>query len=261
VAYLMKNSIVIDRIRFTSGKQARAVQAPQHADPKAILDALGLGSPRALIVISGGAGRMSEDEIVRLRPLFVDGLARLAAQERIAVLDGGTNAGVMALTGEGAARHGLTAPLIGVCPVAKVFWPGHPNPLAEAELEPHHSHFVLTGGAEFGSESQTIYALAEALSQQVPSLALIVNGGPITYREALMNVEQGRPLVVFKGSGRAADGIAEAWEKRQSDDPRAAEIVRCGKIVVFDVVDGPERLVTLIQETFRRSRFNQGEDH
>ncbi len=196
---------------------------------------------------------MSEDEINHIRPLFVDGLARLAAREHIAILDGGTNSGVMALTGEGVARYGLTVPLIGVCPVAKVSWPGNPNPYAEAELEPNHSHFVLTGGQEFGAESQTIYAMAEALSKQMPSVALVVNGGQITYDEALRNVEQGRELIVFKGSGRAADAIATAWEKSQTDNPCVAEIVRRGQIVLFDVAEGPEELATLIRQRLWRN--------
>ena len=55
----------------------------------------------ALVVIAGGAGGMSDEEINRVRPLFVDGLARLAAQECVAILDSGTNSGVMAFTGEG----------------------------------------------------------------------------------------------------------------------------------------------------------------
>ena len=191
---------------------------------------------------------MSDEEIRRVRPLLVDGVARLAAQRRIAILDGGTASGVMSLIGQGAARYDLSAPLIGVCPAAKVTWPGNPNPRAEAELEPHHSHFVLTPGEEFGAESAYLYTLAGTLGQQVPSLALIINGGSITYKETLLNVEQGREIVVFKGSGRAADAIATAWERGHSDDPLVAEIIQCGKISLFDVTEGPENLIALLQQ-------------
>jgi hypothetical protein len=240
--------LLVDTLRFPGGRQARAVRIFDHAEAAAILSALSLGSPQALVVISGGAGGMSQDEIRRVRPLFVDGLVRLAAQEHIAIFDGGTQAGVMALTGEGAARYGLTAPLIGVCPAAKVTWPSNPNPKAEVELEPNHSHFVLTEGEEFGSESETIYLMVETLGRQIPSLALIVNGGPIVYKEALTNVAQGREMIVFKGSGRAADVIAKAWEKRRNNNPWVAEVVQRGKVVLFDVAEGPERLATLIRQ-------------
>jgi len=248
----MAGGTVDEIIRFVNGRTAHVVRASHDTDVHEILSALSLGSPKALVVISGGAGGMSEDEINCVRPLFVDGLARLAAQERIAILDGGTSAGVMVLTGEGAARYGLTAPLIGVCPAAKVSWPGHPNPEAEAELEPHHSHFVFLEGPEFGTESGTIYAMADALGAQMPSVALVVNGGPIVYDEVLRNAKQGRELIVLKGSGRAADVIAAAWETSQFDDPRIAETVRRGKIVLFDVAEGPERLSCLIRQRLWR---------
>jgi len=253
----MTDKIVVETIAFPNGRIARAVHAPEHVDVTAILSALDLGSPRALVVITSGAGGMNEDEINRVRPLFVDGLARLAAEEHIAILDGGTDAGVMALTGEGAARHRLTAPLIGVCPATRVAWPGNPNPNAEAQLEPNHSHFVLTDGQEFGTESETIYAIAEALSQQMPSVALVVNGGPIVYDETLKNARQGRVVIVFKGSGRAADVIAAAWEGAQADDPRVAEIMERGKIVLFDVAKGPEKLVSLIRQILCGGKLNE----
>lgn len=253
----MIDSIVVETIAFSNGHIASAVHAPENANATAILSALDLGSPRALVVITGGAGEMSEDEINRVRPLLVSGLARLTGEEHIAILDGGTNAGVMALIGEGVAAHRLTASLIGVCPAATVSWPGNPNPNAETQLEPNHSHFVLTGGEEFGTESETIYAIAEALSKQMPSVALVVNGGPIVYDETLKNAEQGRVTIVFKGSGRAADVIAAAWEGAQTDDPRVAEIVERGQIVLLDVAEGPEKLVSLIRQILCGGKLNE----
>jgi hypothetical protein len=246
------NSIVVQTLDFPDGRSARLVRVSDGCDAATILSALAFDLPRALVVITGGAGGMAEDEGNRIRPLFVDGLARLAVQERIAIIDGGTNAGVMVFTGEGAARYGLTAPLIGVCPTTNVSWPGNPNPRAEAELEPNHSHFVLTAGGEFGTESGTIYAIAETLGEQVPSVALVVNGGPIVYDEVLRNVTQGRELIVCKGSGRVADAIASVLEKSPTDDPRVAEIVQQGKIVLFDVAEGPDRLAKMIQQRLWR---------
>ncbi|MGC8947325.1 MAG: hypothetical protein ACP5N6_14345 [Anaerolineae bacterium] len=251
--------IPVETIRFPNGRAARVVRASPQVSPDALLAALDLGFPRALVVLCGGAGGMSQREIEAVRPLIVDGLARLAAQEQIAILDGGTNSGVMALVGEGAAHHGLTAPLIGVCPAAKVSWPGNPNPLAEAELEPHHSHFVLTPGNEFGAESRYLYALAEALGARVPSLALLINGGRLALQEALLNVRQCRPLVVFKGSGRVADVVAGAREAGSSDDPVVAEIIRSANLVIFDICAGPEYLVHLIRDTLWRESHEPGE--
>jgi hypothetical protein len=201
-----------------------------------------------LIVITGGAGGMSAEEAGRARPLFVEGLARLAAAERIAILDGGTNSGVMALAGEGAARHGLTAPLIGVCPRACVSWPGRWNPWAKAQLEPNHSHFVFTPGRRFGDESATIYAIAQTLGERMPTLGLVINGGEIVQDEALRNVTQGREMVVLEGSGRAADAIAAAWRTRQPGDARLAMILARGRVILFPITEGPARFAQLLRE-------------
>lgn len=251
--------IPVETIHFPNGRTARLVRAAPQTPPEALLAALDLGAPRALVVLCGGARGMSRQEIEAVRPLIVDGLARLAAQERVAILDGGTNSGVMALIGAGAARYGLTAPLIGVCPAAKVSWPGNPNPRAEAELEPHHSHFVLTPGTEFGAETRYLYALAQALGARVPSVALLVNGGQIARWEALFNVWQHRPLVIFRGSGRAADVVARAWDTGKSRDPVVTEIVRHGHLALFDVGKGPESLIQLIQNTLWREQHEPGE--
>jgi hypothetical protein len=249
--------MITETIRFPNGRTARLVRVSPETPPDAWLAALDLGSPRALVVVCGGAGGMNVREIEAVRPLIVDGLARLAAREQIAVLDGGTNSGVMALIGEGAAHHGLTAPLIGVCPAAKVSWPENPNPQAEAELEPRHSHFVLTPGEEFGAETEFLYALAGALGARLPSLALLINGGSIALRETLLNVRQRRPLVVFRGSGRAADVIAAAREKGESDDPLVVEIIRCGDVTIFDVREGPESLIQLIRSKLWEEKHGQ----
>ncbi len=244
----MTKDIAVKTIQFPNGNAARAVHVRDEVDSDTLLSAIAVDLPRALIVITGGAGGMSEEEIERMRPLFVDGLAYLASQKHIAILDGGTDSGVMRLAGEGAARYYLTAPLIGVCPAAQVTWPGHSNPEAVTSLEPHHSHFVLTAGKEFGTESETIYAIADALDKQIPSVALLVNGGAITYDEARRNAEQDREIIVLKGSGRAADAIAAAIESgRPAKDRRVAEIVRRATITLFNVEAGSEAFVELLQ--------------
>jgi len=248
----LTKGVATGTIQFPGGSTAHIVNAQDDVGVDTLLSALAIEIPQALVVITGGAGGMGEEETESLRPLFVDGLAYLASQNRIAILDGGTDSGVMKLMGEGAAKYDLPGPLIGVCPATKVTWPEHTNPEAVTRLEPHHSHFVLTAGKEFGTESEMIYAIADTLAEQIPSVALMVNGGPITYDEALRNVEQGREIIVLKGSGRAADAIADAKEsQRPIDDRRVATIVRRGKITLFEVESEPEALVELLQKKLR----------
>ena len=60
-----------------------------------------------------------------------------------------------------------------------------------------------------------------------------------------------------KGCGRAADAIAIAWEKGQSDDPLVAEIIQHGKISLFNVTEDPENLIALLQQKLWEERDEQ----
>lgn len=251
-------------IAFPNGNRARAVHALAGADGAAIVAALELPPPRAVLLISGGASDMSPVKAARLRALLAEGVARVAAEESITVIDGGTRAGIMQMMGEGRAATGGNAPLIGVCPAALVSWPGRAfspskeNPTGDAHvpLEPNHTHFVLTDGDHWGAETETMFALAAALSDGVPSVAILANGGLIAREEVLHNVRQGREIIVIRGSGRLADVIAAvvAGDVEPLGDEIAA-IVRNGRITLFDITDEPEALATLVrQKLFGRGR-------
>jgi hypothetical protein len=254
-------------ITFPNGNQARAVYVPcgigyipqgvpceighisQGAEGAVMAAALQLPPPRAVAMISGGASDMSPTEMARLRALLVEGVARVAAEESITLIDGGTQAGVMQMIGEGRAARGGDAPLIGVCPAALVTWPGGPADDARVPLEPNHTHFVLTDGDRWGAETETMFALAAALSKGIPSVAVLANGGSIARDEVLHHVRQGREIIVIRGSGRLADVIAAvvAGDMEPPDDEIAA-IVREGRITLFDVTDKPEALAALVRQ-------------
>ncbi len=245
--------MVVENINFPNGRTARMVRVSAETPPGVVLSSLGVKSPHALVILSGGADKMNPERMASVSPLLENGLVPLVVRGRMAILDGGTNSGVMALVGEAVARYGVTVPLIGVCPAGKVSWPSHHNPHAEAELEPYHTHFVLVvPGHEFGEESEYLYAIAEFLGRDVPSIALVINGGRVTLQETWWNAMQGREIVVLKGSGRAADRIAQAWEAGEADDPLIADILRGERITLFDIKKGPEALGNLIQERLWR---------
>ena len=66
---------------------------------------------------------MSDADMARLRPLFVETLAPLAEALGAFVVDGGTDAGVMRLMGQAHAETGATFPLIGVAVTGMVALP------------------------------------------------------------------------------------------------------------------------------------------
>ncbi len=245
----------VSQIAFPNGNRARAVYAPAGADGMALATALGLPPPRAVLLFSGGASAMPSARMGRLRRLLAEGVARVAAEEGITVIDGGTQAGVMQMMGEGRAAARDCAPLIGVCPAALVSWPGGQTNDGLVPLEPNHTHFVLTPGDAWGDETDAMFALAAMLSDGVPSVAVLANGGSIAQDEVLNNVRQGREIIVIRGSGRLADVIAAAvaGDVEPSNEEIAA-IVREGCITLFDIGDEPEALAALI----RRKLFEEG---
>jgi hypothetical protein len=201
------------------------------------LEASGLPSPCPVLVVIGGAGRLDAAELRRLTPLFTDGLAPAIERVGAVAVDGGTDAGVMRLLGDAREASSATFPLLGVAAEGTVHLPGTASPRTDAaNLEPHHTHFVLVPGDQWGDESSWITATASHLAGVAPSLTVLVNGGDIAYRDATFSLAVGRPLLVIRGSGRTADEIATAIRGEPSD-PRAHQIVTSGLVTYVDIDD------------------------
>jgi hypothetical protein len=196
------------------------------AELPGLLASLGLDTARPVLVSVGGAGGMAPEHLAATEVLLrrlVPVLERLGA----AVVDGGTDSGVMQLMGAAFRAVGSALPLVGVAaagtvePTAAPDDPADPAPTATgdapdtaspdtATLEPAHTHVVLVPGGTWGDESPWLARVASALAGGSPTATLVVNGGDITYEDARHSVAAGRPVVVVSGSGRTADEIAVA---------------------------------------------------
>src|SRR4051812_4509702 len=130
-------------IRFSESQAAVAARADTGSLSLA-LQALGLRSAPTLVVI-GGASRLSNREAVKLQPLGLE-LWRLVEDLQATVVDGGTDAGLMRLVGQGRLKTQSKRPLVGVAVGGLVTWPGGPASPHGFPLEPNHSHFVLVPG-------------------------------------------------------------------------------------------------------------------
>jgi hypothetical protein len=237
-------------IAFPAGNEARAVCSARGNRGARLSAALQIPPPAGLLLLHGGAAPLTALEKAALRPHF-QAVARFAAAHALALIDGGTAAGVMELMGEAWAITAGSQPLIGVCPAARVSWPGGPeSPDQRAPLEPHHTHFILTPGTRWGDETRTMLALSAALAGSRPSAALIVNGGPIAWQEVRGNVRQQRPLVVFAGSGRLADQIAEATKNAASSSQRIAALVQKARLTLIDQTASPQSLQKTLNALF-----------
>ncbi len=91
-------------ITFENGNRAVVITAPRDASAKAILDALEIASPRAVILLFGGAAGLDDSRKAHLETLFAEGVAPVAAELGALIIDGGTQSGVMAMMGEAVAR-------------------------------------------------------------------------------------------------------------------------------------------------------------
>jgi hypothetical protein len=213
-------------IVFENNNEAVAVFPCAKANGEEVVAALGLRPHKAVIMILGGAASLGVGVALRLTQLFGPGIARAAANSHAVIVDGGTQSGVMAMIGEAVAGGGYQSQLIGVAPAGMVTYPAGPAS-GGTRLEPNHSHFVLVEGNEWGSETSTMFSVAEALVGKAPGVAVLAGGGPVSKAEALCAVRQRLPLIVVDGSGGLASDISEAYKERGTPaaDPAMAEII------------------------------------
>src|SRR6516162_2752495 len=92
-------------------------------DITSVRDALGIAAPAPVVVISGGADTLDPAIVPKLTHLMGRGLIRAGRTAGAVFIDGGTDAGVMALTGRAAGATAEPMTLIGVAPEALVQHP------------------------------------------------------------------------------------------------------------------------------------------
>ena len=240
-------------ITFENGNRAVIISAPRDAKTQAILDALEITSPRAVILLFGGAAGLDDSRKARLATLFANGVTPVATELDALIIDGGTQSGVMAIMGEAVSQSTGKCQLLGIAPRGKIMHPEIASTSAVsdgASLEPNHSHFVLVESAEWGGETGRMLELARAFN--APIVAILVNGGAIAADEALQSVRNGWQLLVVEGSGRFADELSAAVRDGHSvKSVEATEIARSGRVTLFHV---DEPALTLKQELRRLLR-------
>jgi hypothetical protein len=240
-------AVATAEINFPARRRASVVFARRDAAPADVVRALDVPAPRGVLVLNGGTAGFSPEVEARLAPLLADGVARVVAEEGLTTITGATNSGVFALFGAGLENRALGV-RIGVAPAELVTWPGRGSAADDAApLEPHHSHFVLVDGHEWGDELPTMMRLAALLAAKAPSLAVIAGGGDVTRRELVAHTQAGRDVVVLGGSGGLADEVAAAATGRASGDPGVVEAVGSGRVTVLDFEAGPEQLGDVIR--------------
>ncbi|MBE8998734.1 hypothetical protein IQ274_11045 [Nostoc sp. LEGE 12447] len=244
----MKNPV---KLTFDRGQTALAIRVDQQAELPDALEQIGLGGSRSILVVVGGASKISEADFLRIKRLFTEVLAPIAESLGAYVVDGGTDAGVMQLMGEARSQIGAKFALIGVTPENKVALPNQQEPGADlTPLEPNHTHFVLVPGDNWGDESPWISNVATMLANNAPSVTVLLNGGEITFDDAFYSVNTGRLVVVIAGSGRTADILADALRGKATDE-RAKKLAKSGilqYVNLIDIENGVKNLGQIIKD-------------
>lgn len=206
-------------------------------DLRAVVQSAGLIVERPVVVLVGGAGGMDGQARAAATEILSEAVLPAIERHHAAVIDGGTDSGVMQLIGRARARTASRFPLVGVAAIGTVRVPGHEPPSTDAAaLEPNHTPFVLVPGARWGDEVPWIADVADAVAGSSPSVTLLLNGGQIAYADAACSLRLRRRLIVLAGTGRTADMIAAA-RTGHAEDPRAVEIAASPLTTVSDISD------------------------
>jgi hypothetical protein len=222
----------------------RTLRVERWSDLPRAVATLGFTQPVPTLVVVGAAAQLPEDELVRLEPLF-EQLAVLAERTGAAVVDGGTDAGVMRLIGRARAR-GRTFPLVGVVAEALAASPDTRHSGGRWPLEPNHSHVLLVPGREWGDEAPWLARVATVVAGGAPSATVLVNGGEGAYADAEASIAERRPLIVVAGSGGTADAVATA-ALDGTPGGKAAALAKSDLVNAVDLrQDGEQPLLTEI---------------
>ena len=231
-------------VELDGGRYAQAVRVVAIDHLALAAHNLEVGGSTALVVV-GGASGMSPQETRRLRPVFRDVLAPVAQRLDATVIDGGTDVGVMQLMGTARGEAGWCFPLIGVL-VDDLVSGSSTSEVEAVALEPHHTHFVLVPGSEWGEEARWLARFATVVATSHGSATVLVNGGETAVADVHYSIEAGRHVAVLDGSGRTADVLAAAV-RGECADPSVTSLAESGLLHVVDSRDRNE-LACLLED-------------
>lgn len=193
---------------------------------------------RSLLLIGGADFSAVDDTLVRGIRGFLAVLAGHCQRSGTAVVDGGTDAGVMRWFADARAAMEGSFPLVGVTPRFAFDRPTRTGrPIAVA---PGHSIVLAVPGEQFGDERSWLFEAADYLGAGVPAPTVLVNGGELSAMEARERLAAGYGVLVVQGSGRAADELAAGAD--------AAELRDSGRLRVIPLEADESAIAAAIEE-------------
>jgi SLOG in TRPM, prokaryote/SMODS and SLOG-associating 2TM effector domain 1/SMODS and SLOG-associating 2TM effector domain 3 len=212
-------------IAFGNGNKALLAEG-RREDAAGLIARMGLQPPapgRPVIVVCGGADQLGGEALERAAAMIGAGVAPAAESLGAAIVDGGTSAGVMELTGQARARRPRALPiLMGVAPKGLVTYPGPNAPVQadgsatqRASLEENHSYFVLADSGEWGGETGLLMTVAQALAGPGRVAVVLAGGDSGAKSEVREAARRGWPIFVVAGTGGLSDELSQLWAAYQ----------------------------------------------
>jgi len=118
----------------------------------------------------------------------------------------------------------------------------------KAQLESHHSHFVMVDGKEWGDERKVMYDLIAYLAQYMTVLNVYAGGGELTIMEMQAAVEHNCTMLLLGGSGRATDELLAAQQGQAVDDTRFKAIAKYPKLHAIQLKDGTANVQAILRK-------------
>ena len=190
---------------FPNGNRPAFVAADGAAEPADLLRQIHLDRSRPTIVVCGGAaGLDKERRLFRASLVLGPAVLRAAKDNHAAIVDGGTESGVMHIVGkERWSQRAEKDVLLGVAPDGRTFVPktAGEEKRDRMALESHHTHFVLAQSDKWGGETALLFELAGRLSHDARAVVVLLRGGKNAKGEVLEAVRRGWPVAVVRGFG------------------------------------------------------------
>jgi len=193
--------MLIRQISLKHGITVKAANISNDDDIQEALIELKIPHPEKVIVLVGGAGGIGFIDKFPMRKA-VGIVAQLAEETNSLVVDGGTQAGIMAEIGRQRKKNKFTFPLVGVV-FDSLLMQEEPASILDA----NHTHFFLIPGNNWGDESSWIAKIATVIAIEKKSITVLVNGGKISRSDVEYSLLANRPTFVMRGTGRLADEI------------------------------------------------------
>lgn len=208
----MNKFLQIEKIVFGKNNYAFCALPNDVEELEQTVTQMGLVNRPVIVLIGGHI--LPEHANVTIQA--IDVIAKTAELLDAALICGGTDVGVMAAIGKSRGRNAYQFPLIGIAPEGSVTWPEGPRNGSlllsgneREQLEPHHTHFILVPGNEFGDETKWIVRAASMIATgKNKSVMVLANGGKVSQMDVEEGLNADRPLIVLAGTGRLADEIA-----------------------------------------------------